>query len=62
MEYLNVSEIAGLIAVLVILLVAFLPKERSERVLRLVSTVLRLLPITAMCQALASRNKTSESK
>ncbi len=51
-----------LVALLVIILVAALPKERAERIIRLVRTVLRLLPITAICEAIILSRKKSESE
>lgn len=51
-----------LIALVLIFLVVALPKQRAERLIRLVRTVLRLLPITAICQAVISIRNKSEDK
>ena len=55
----------ALIAVflVVVLLVAFLAKERSDRVSRFVHGSMRLLPITAICNAIiAMIRKDNDSK
>jgi hypothetical protein len=44
--------IIGITVLVILLLVAFLPKERAERVHRLVKMMMSLLPISAVIKAL----------